>query len=178
MARGTVQVVARSKGDAFVVALEPADVSDEITIRRDGIRIVVFDPTEAVRGLAQIIGTGLTLPESGRARALEALGGIAHLVPVQSSEQSKARRGSSDSTPWARLVPRGSAISITVTVRPLGGGGSHVVPGLGATTLLGRVNGEPVQPERDLKEERRLVRSVIGSGGVGRRRGAGQPRHA
>ncbi|HEX4339170.1 MAG TPA: DEAD/DEAH box helicase [Polyangiaceae bacterium] len=160
--RGTVQVVASTEGDRFVLKLEPPDLHTELELRFDGQRITVFETLEPLRSLVKLLGTrGLSVPVSAQGRALDALGGLAHLLPVHSSAQTSARSIGSDPRPWFRVVPRAQGLSVSLSVRPLGGDGPHVTPGKGARTLVGRSKGEAVQTERDQEEERRLAEHAV-----------------
>jgi superfamily II DNA or RNA helicase len=166
VARGVVQVIARSEGDQLAVTIDPQLSGVELEVRVDSGRLLVFEPPESVRALAMVIGSGLSVPPEGRTRALEALGGLAHVVSVQTSEQTSARKVPPDPTPHVRLVPRGAGLSLTLVVRPLGESGPCVTPGLGASTLLGRAHDQAVQTERDLAAEARRAREVLRAAGL------------
>jgi hypothetical protein len=166
VARGIVQVVARSEGGQLAVTIDPQLSGAEVEVRVDAGRLLVFESSESVRALAAVIGKGLSVPPEGRTRALEALGGLAHVVSVQTSEQTSARKVLPDPTPYVRLVPRGAGLSLTLVARPLGESGPCVTPGLGACTLLGRAHDEVVQTERDLEAEARRAREVLRAAGL------------
>jgi superfamily II DNA or RNA helicase len=143
------------------VKLEPPDLVQALEVREEGGRLLVYAVDEQARPLLSLLGAGLTLPLAVRERALASLGRLAHLVPVQTSESSSARRVPADSRIWLRIVPRSSGLLVSASVRPLGPAGPVLVPGIGAGILLGHQGDGPVQTERDLGEERARLMNVL-----------------
>jgi hypothetical protein len=92
---------------------------------------------------------------------MDVLSKLAHLLPVQSFELTSARSVPADPKPWLRIVPHLDGLSITLSVRPLGQHGPQLRPAEGAPTLLGQIDQENVQAERDLGKERELVAALL-----------------
>ncbi|MBN2191239.1 MAG: DEAD/DEAH box helicase [Polyangiaceae bacterium] len=158
---GSVELVAESQGDRLRLTVHPPDLRAPITVRRTGKRLVVYSVEEnKVRAVVELLGKGLTIPSEGRARALAVLEQVAHLLPIQSAEQTTARTVPADPAPWFRLLPRSSGLLVTLAVRPLGEG-PHYRPGAGARTVVGRVRGETQQAKRDLALEARRAAGAI-----------------
>jgi superfamily II DNA or RNA helicase len=161
VARGTVQIVARVIDGTLAVKLEPPDLQQSLEVREEGGRLLVYAVDEQARPLLSLFGSGLTLPLAVRERALASLGRLAHLLPIQTSESSTARRVPADPRLWLRVVPRSTGLLVTASVRPLGPAGPVLVPGIGAGNLLGHQGDGAVQTERDLGEERARLMNVL-----------------
>jgi len=159
--RGRVQLVAEAQGDTLVVKLEPNDLIRELSVRQEPGKLVVYRVEEQALPLLTLLRTGLTLPAAARERALASLGRLAHLVPVQTSERTAARAVAADARLWLRVLPRVGGLSVAAFVRPLGGAGPELLPGVGAPHLLGHQGGEAVQTERDLGAERAALAALL-----------------
>jgi superfamily II DNA or RNA helicase len=161
--RGQVELVVRRDGDQLNVHVEPPGFEGNLRLVSDGRRLTVYFLEASAEPLLKWLGSELSLPVAAQPRALAVLGRLSHLVPVQSFEGTDARRVAADPTPWLRIQPRGAGLSIALSVRPLGAVGPQVKPGHGAPTLLGHVENQFVQADRDLSEEQRLTRELLSS---------------
>ena len=161
VAAGQVHLVVRTEDAGLAVCLDPPDLRDEITLRLEAQRLLVYTLTEELQPVVKLVGRGLTIPSTARSRALDTLGRLARLLPVRSTEPTNARPVPADPRPWVRLSPSHGGLSVKIGVRPLGAEGPELSPGQGSTTLLARIHGEPVQTERDLAHEQRLLEEVI-----------------
>ena len=153
LVRGEVRLRADAHGDKIVIKLEPPDIGEVPTLVPEAQRWVVYCLDKQQGAISQLIGEGLSIPESGKQQTLDVLGKLAKFVVVQSNEQVEAEKVEADATPWLRIVPSGTGLNVTVTVRPLGEKGPVLPVAHGAPTLVGNVNGAPLQTERNLKEE-------------------------
>jgi superfamily II DNA or RNA helicase len=158
---GRVQLAVRSEDAGLVLSLDPPDLKGDLMVRVEAGRLAVYVVEEALRPVVKLVGRGLSIPSAGRSRALDTLGRLARLLPVQSTEQTNARRVPPDARPWLRLAPHRGGLRVTLGVRPLGAEGPELGPGQGAVTLLARVRGEPVQADRDLLAEQRLAAEIL-----------------
>lgn len=159
--RGTVQIVAETRGESLVVRLEPKNVGPKLSVHQEPGKLVVYQLDPRAVPLLDLLGSGLTLPASAKERALASLGRLSHLVPVQTSERTAAKAIPADARLWLRVVPRGGGFSVTAFVRPLGPSGLELSPGVGATHLLGHHGAEAVQTERDLSVERAALAALL-----------------
>jgi superfamily II DNA or RNA helicase len=158
--RGTLQLVAQASGDGFSLTVEPEGWDDAGPVRLENGRLVVYPRDEALHKVLSAVGSGLRVPSSERARLLAAAAQLAHVIPLHSNEPTLARAVPGDATPWLRLVPRSSGLSVSLRVRPLGERGPAVLPGAGSTLLLAQVGGETLQASRDLALEARLAEEL------------------
>jgi hypothetical protein len=159
--RGQVELVARRDGDELRVQVEPSEFERGLHLASDGRRLSVYFLDASAAPLLKWVGGGLSLPSAAQPRALAVLGRLSHLLPVQSFEATDARRVAADPTPWLRIQPRGAGLSVGLSVRPLGATGPQLKPGHGAPTLLGHVENEFVQADRDLNEEQRRTQQLM-----------------
>jgi superfamily II DNA or RNA helicase len=157
--RGTLQLVARREGDHFCLRMEPSDLG-QARVRREGERLVVYPISKATQRVIDAVGAGLVVPVAERERLLTAAARLTHLVPLLSSEPSASNARPGDPTPYLRLTPRASGMTVALIVRPLGERGPASPPGLGSPSILARVDGESQQASRDLSAEARNAAEV------------------
>ncbi len=153
LVRGEVRLRADARGDKIVIKMEPPNIAEVPILVPEAQRWVVYCLDKEQGAISELIGEGLSIPESGKQQTLDVLGKLAKFVVVQSSEQVDAEKVKADATPWLRMVPSGTGLTITATVRPLGEKGPVLPVAHGAPTLASHVNGLPLQTERNLKEE-------------------------
>jgi len=151
--RGAVQIAAHAQGDVLELELEPAGLTHDVEVREESGRLVVYAVDERALPLLNLLGSKVKLPVAARERALEVLGRLSHLLPVQTSERTAAKQVSADPRIWLRILPRGAGLSVSAFVRPLGASGPELTPGVGSSRLLGHQGGDAVQTERDLPLE-------------------------
>jgi superfamily II DNA or RNA helicase len=159
--RGQVQLVARSEHNRFNVGVSPPEFSGELQLVEEVGRLLVYATAAEALPVLKWIGSGLSFPLPAQARVMEVLSRLAHLLPVQSFELTSARSVPADPRPWLRIVPHEGGLSITLSVRPLGQHGPQLSPAEGAPTLLGQIDHENVQAERDFGKERALVAALL-----------------
>ena len=159
--RGEPRMTVRSEGDSVSVAMDPPGLREGVSVREIAGQLVVFQIDERLQGVLKIVGQKLMVPSAGRERLLGLLDRLAPVVPVESTEQTRARTVKPDARPFLRLIPSRGGLEVALLVRPLGSSGPLVCPGRGAPTLLGQVGGEAVQTERDFAREARLAGEVV-----------------
>ncbi len=158
---GMPKITVRSQANGILVALDPPGLRQGVDVREMGGRLVVYSTGAERAPVLATIGAGLTFPASAKAQCLRALDRLAHLMPIDSTEESEARLVPSSATPTFRLVPSQSGLAVSMFVRPLGAHGPHCEPGLGATTLVGAIFGETVRTERQLSDEMRAAAAAL-----------------
>jgi superfamily II DNA or RNA helicase len=159
--RGQVQLIARAEQDRLLVSVFPAEFTGAIQLVQERGRLVVYALDAEAEPLLKWVGRGLSFPLSAQPRVLEVLGRLAHLLPVQSFEPTSAPPVTGDPKPWLRLTPLANGLSVTLSIRPLGEHGPQVLPGHGAPTLLGRIDGEAAHAERDFARELELTSALL-----------------
>lgn len=153
--RGVAQIVTRTSRNGLALRLEPAGLAQELEVWEESGKLVVYAVDERALPLLKWLGGELELPAAARERTLEVLNRLSHLLPVQTSERTTAKQVAADPRLWLRILPRGSGLSVSAFVRPLGASGPELTAGLGAARLLGHQDGEAVETERDLRGEQK-----------------------
>ena len=161
LVRGEVRLRAETSGDRLVLRMDPPDTTERPRLVREAQRWVVYCLDKQQSAIAKVVGAGLAIPKDGKQQTLEVLGRLAHWLPVQSSEQVNAQNVPADATPWLRLVPSGTGLNVIATVRPLGEQGPVLPTAHGVPTLIGNIQGTPLQTERDLDEEKERLEEVL-----------------
>ena len=159
--RGTLQLLAETKGEQFKLSMYPDDVSEQQHVRREGDRLAVYPITRATQRVLEVIGKGLVVPAAQRERLLAAAARLTHLVPLQSSEPALSDARVGDPQPYFRLTPRGAGLGIALVVRPLGDRGPACLPGAGSPLILAHLAGSTAQARRDLALETKQAAAVI-----------------
>ena len=159
--RGTLQLLAETKGEHFTLSMDPDDVSEQHHVRREGERLAVYPVTKATQRVLEVIGKGLVVPAAQRERLLAAAARLTHLVPLQSSEPALSEARVGDAQPYFRLTPRGAGLGIALVVRPLGDRGPACSPGAGSPLILAHLAGTTAQARRDLALETKRAAAVI-----------------
>jgi superfamily II DNA or RNA helicase len=161
LVRGEVRLRAETTGDRLLIRMDPPDITDRPRLVKEAQRWVVYCLDKHQREIAKVVGNALAIPENGKQQTLEVLGRLAQWFTVQSSEQLNAQMVPADPTPWLRLVPNGTGLSVTATVRPLGEAGPVLPTAHGTKTLVSQVHGTPLQTERDLTVEQARLDEVL-----------------
>ncbi|MBK6519894.1 MAG: DEAD/DEAH box helicase [Polyangiaceae bacterium] len=158
---GESRLRVRSKAERIVVSVVPPGLGPGIHVREEGRQLVVYDVPKSQKGILDLIGPELEVPVAGRDRLLAAMARLAPLMPVESTETLSARAVPARATPAVRLTPSRGGLSVAIVVRPLGQGSLLLSPGSGEKTLVGHLDGQVVQTERDLELEERLAERVV-----------------
>ncbi len=151
--RGHVSIRVREHEGALVVETEPPAIDSEVLVEFSLRRMTVFSLSEEQFRMVRVLGQRLQIPASGKAQAAKVLAQLTGAFVVQGDSPGEGRLVKADPTPWLRLVPSGTEISVQATVRPLGPHGPILVPGEGGKVVSARVAGELLEADRDLNEE-------------------------
>lgn len=131
--------------------------SDVQLVRESPTRIKVIETNDDVLRIARIIGKGLTVPASGKARLLEAVESVSPIVTVHSQIEGIGREAEAvpaDSTPNIHLRPFGPGLKLEVTVQPFAPEGPCFRPGEGGETVISDIGGKLLRTKRDLDQEK------------------------
>ena len=146
--------------------LQPEEIAGHeglVLIKETPTRLVLYPINRDLRQIADIVGTGLSVPQSAKAQLVEAIGAIAPLLPIHSDIPELAghlEQIPADATLYAHLLPLRAGLRLQLLVRPLAEGG-WLRPGHGAASLLGERDGKAIQACRDLASERQTLQRVL-----------------
>ena len=154
------------QGEQINLHLEPAGIGEQdglMLLKETPTRLVIYPVSRELQQIADIVGDGLSVPQSAKAQLVEAIGAIAPLLPIHSDIPELAGHLDSlpaDATLYAHLLPLQAGLRLQLLVRPLPEG-SWFRPGHGAENLLGEQDGKAIQVCRDLNAERQALQHVL-----------------
>ncbi len=131
------------------------------------LRVTTFSDT--ARGMASMLGKGITVPARGRERLLKAISALSSRVSVRSNAselRDAAPEVKCDCRLRARICPVGEGLNVEFVTRPFGADGISCRPGLGAETLYGNVKdasglGLRARVRRDLAREKKTFDAAV-----------------
>lgn len=155
----------RAEGGRITLTLRPQGIGHgELQLEKETpTRLKIYPVTKELRQIAEILGDGLSVPQSAKAQLVEAIGGIAPLLPIHSDIPELAAHVEevpADNRLYAHLLPLAEGLRLQLLVRPLTEGG-WFRPGHGSERLLGEREARTVQVVRNLKAEREALRQVL-----------------
>ncbi|MBW4442722.1 MAG: DEAD/DEAH box helicase [Plectolyngbya sp. WJT66-NPBG17] len=160
-------IVKKGKNDRLTLQLSPAPKENQsvVVVKESPTRLKVIDLTPEHRRIAEILGSKnqLDVPAIAKDQVLAAIHAISSLVTVHSDIGGgiSAEEVPADPTPNVHLLPAGTGLKVAMLVRPFAIGGSYYRPGMGGETVIAEVEGKRLQTTRNLKQERKLAKSVI-----------------
>ncbi|HTL88354.1 MAG TPA: DEAD/DEAH box helicase [Leptolyngbya sp.] len=160
-------IVKKGRNDRLTLQLSPAPKENQniAVIKESPTRLKVIEMTPEHRRIAEILGTRnqLDVPVAAKEQVLAAIHAVSGLVTVHSDIGGgiSAEEVPADPTPNIHLLPAGSGLKVAALVRPFATGGSYYRPGMGGETVIAEVDGKRLQTTRDLKQEKKLMKSAI-----------------
>ena len=159
-------IISEQPGDKYEVAFSHAfDSEKKIQIVKESptcIKIIEID--EEVQRIAQILGKGITIPQTAKDKIMEAIDSISSIVTVH-SELDGSVRGidfvEAHTTPHLHLLPFGQGLKIDLYNRPFGKDGPYFKPGEGAVSVISEIKDERIQTRRDLEQERQIADHTV-----------------
>jgi superfamily II DNA or RNA helicase len=156
------------KGDRLILQLSPTLTDPEQTIafyQETPTRLRVIKIQANHRQIAQILGqrNQLEVPVSAQERVLAAISAISGLVTVHSDIGGGMENVSAvpaDPQPHVHLLPANDGLKVAILVKPFAIGGAYFQPGKGGETVVAEIDGQRLQTTRNLKEERKLAKTV------------------
>lgn len=138
----------------------------KVVLVQDGLsRLKLIEVKAEHQRLAEIIGEGLKAPMAAQERVLASLSTVSSLVTIHSdiggAELSSAQTVEADPSLRIQLIPEGEGLRIAFLVRPFGDQGSYFAPGAGGAGLIAEINGQRLQTQRVLAQERELAKTVL-----------------
>ncbi len=159
----------RIKDDGQMVAVHftpfPLD-SESILIRfcPPG-QLLVYELNDVKHKIAALIGQhGMHVPVESKEEVLKMLGGIAGHIPIHSdffTTTAKLKTIEPDQRIYCQIVPIHGSFNVTILVKPLGGNGPHLKPGMGAKVIIADLDGERLQTIRNSAQEEKKASAVV-----------------
>lgn len=152
--------------DRIHLHLEPKEIVDAEGIHlyeETPTRLQVYKISRELRQIADIVGTGLSVPQTAKAQLIDAVSAIAPLLPIHSDIPEligHLDREPADPCLYAHLLPLADGLRLQLLMRPLADG-AWFRPGQGPENLLSEHDGKPVQAYRNLPEERSALQRVL-----------------
>jgi len=166
LVRGEPELLVTPQGSQWRLELIPQALPDESVrvVKETPTRLKVIVFNEAHRRVMAILGKGLTVPATAKARVLDTVVALSGLVTVQSSLDAgveNLEEVAADPLPHVHLLPFGAGLKIELRVRPFATGGPYYRPGAGGERVIAEIDGKRLQARRDLKLEQRRATQVI-----------------
>ena len=155
----------QAEDDRITLTLQPRGIgSGEVWLEKETpTRLKIYPVTKELRQIAEILDEGLSVPRTAKAQLVEAIAGIAPLLPIHSDLPELAghvEQVPADERLYAHLLPLAEGLRLQLLLRPLPEGG-WLRPGQGSQRLLGERDGKAVQVSRDLRAEQRRLKQVL-----------------
>jgi SNF2 family DNA or RNA helicase len=160
------QLVVQKIGDEF-------ELSFNVPVKEEGVRLVKETPTryKAIEVtqqhllIANAIGSEkVRLPATAEDKIADVVKGFSKVVNVQSeilAMDENIQTVEGNSTPHIHLLPMGEGFQLEMYVKPFGEHPPYYKPSEGGQVILTEIEGERVQAERQLEEEKKLAREII-----------------
>ncbi|MEA5537344.1 DEAD/DEAH box helicase [Crocosphaera sp. XPORK-15E] len=128
------------------------------------VKVLIITPD--YQQIAKILGkkNQLRIPISAQEQVLAAINTISSLLTVHSDiggDIVDAIEVEAQPIPHLQLLPNLEGLSVRIMVCPFGQGKSFYQPGSGGETVIAEIDGKRYQTTRNLKQEKKLVESLI-----------------
>jgi len=128
------------------------------------VKVLIITPD--YQQIAKILGKNnqLIIPISAQEQVLAAINTISSLLTVHSDiggDIADAIEVEAQAIPHLQLLPNQEGLSVRIVVCPFGQGKSFYQPGSGGETVITEIDGKRYQTTRNLKEEKKLIDSLI-----------------
>jgi SNF2 family DNA or RNA helicase len=149
------------------------ELSFNVPVKEEGVRLVKETPTryKAIEVtqqhllIANAIGSEkVRLPATAEDKIADVVKGFSKVVNVQSeilAMDENIQTVEGNSTPHIHLLPMGEGFQLEMYVKPFGEHPPYYKPSEGGQVILTEIEGERVQAERQLEEEKKLAREII-----------------
>ncbi len=166
LVRGDPQLAVEEKQDSLTLRMVPSIINQGgcCIILEGPNRVRVIPVSDEHRRIAEILGkNGLEIPAGSRDRVVKAIAAIAPMVTVQSDISAcggSAKKIKADPRIHVRLLPMGQGLRVELLVRPIPDSTAYYAPGKGGKTVIGEVDGTPVQATRNHNDERKRAHEI------------------
>ncbi len=162
-----IKVTKTSKGYALQSDVNESK-KDIFLIKETNTRYKVYELTPMQKELIGILSRQIiVIPEQGRKKLSEALGGISKFATVHSDlftdeqENTTIKKIKSDSRIRVQLLPFGDGLKAELFSKPFGAHPPYCKPGVGGKTLIANEKGAQFRTERDLKTEKTFADTLF-----------------
>lgn len=153
------QLLVEQKGDQYNLQFSTKITKKGINIVKETpTRYKVFVINDIHLQIANILRGGkITVPLEAKDDLVEAIGGVASIVNVQSDlghDQGDIPVIDADPRPFLHLLPSGDGFKLEIFTKPFTTTPPYFKPGSGGQTVITEINGSRVQTRRDLALEK------------------------
>ncbi|HEB86486.1 MAG TPA: hypothetical protein ENI68_05670, partial [Gammaproteobacteria bacterium] len=156
--RAEPEVHIQKQKQQLLISMKPdLAYTDVVVARETGTRWKVFSFSPQHRQLSELIGEGLKVPFDAKDRVLTSMSAVAPLVNIHSdigAEVGELESVEANSTLHVLLSPSDDGIVIETHCRIFGDRGPYYPPGEGSETIISEIDGNRLQTQRKLAEER------------------------
>ena len=150
----------------LTLSLSPAiERGQSYVLRQDSAsHLTFFELTPEKERMVEIIGSGLQIPERGKAQLMDAIAAVSGLVTINADIDHDPDAGEAepgDTRPRMQLVPRGNGLKLRVLVRPFGNFGPYFQPGIGGQMAFAKHEDKARATRRDLAEEKQRSEAAL-----------------
>jgi superfamily II DNA or RNA helicase len=125
-------------------------------------QLSVIDVSPAQRRVMAMLATGIAIPNSALPQMLELTAKPGSPVKLSMDASAGAKSQASDATLHAVLEPHAAGFSVMLRVRPFGlDAGPYFAPAEGDRRVLGVINGEMRQADRDFRVEADAANALL-----------------
>ena len=117
-------------------------------------KLISLSPQQ--HSIIRMINQGITIPEKGKSKLIEAVSGLSGIMTVHSDfdeGSTQVKSIEADSRMRVQIVPIGDGLKAQMFAKPLGTAPPYVKPGRGSKVVYGMVDGEKFQALRNLSAE-------------------------
>lgn len=157
--------VTRSEQGLLLSFSPPIERSQSYLLEKESPTTLVFYELEPRQErIADILGTGLRVPERGKNKALDAMEAVSDMVVVNADVDrgdDAQQTVDADSRSHIQLMPFAEGLKVAIRVRPFATFGPYFRPGLGGRNVVVKRVGERFSASRDLTREQAGLDEVL-----------------
>ncbi|MGK5092785.1 DEAD/DEAH box helicase [Deltaproteobacteria bacterium TL4] len=159
-------LVSQQKNGSFLLYLSPAPSKyrdDYHAIKETPTRIKLVKINDDYHRVADILGEGITVPASAKAKVQQIIDKLASDILIHSDiegESSQLKEVEADSKIHIHLLPAARGLKLAMFVRPVQGG-AYYHPGSGGKMVISEVKGVQLQTVRNLEQEKKEAAALI-----------------
>ena len=154
-----IQVIKSAKG--YSLSTDIKDISEKIIlVKETNTRYKIYDLTSHQLQILQILlQQKIVVPESGKEKLVQLLGGFSTYMTVHSdllakqSDRVNVKEVEADARIRVQLLPLGDGLKAELFSKPFGSHPPYCKPGKGGKVLIANENGAQLQVKRNLKQE-------------------------
>ncbi|NET09146.1 MAG: DEAD/DEAH box helicase, partial [Symploca sp. SIO2B6] len=167
--KGEPELLVEDKGNGYLnisFSLKPTGDKPISLTKESPTRLKVIEITDDYHRIASILGSNnkLTVPISAKDQVLGAINSISSLVTVHSDiggGMESVEEVPADATPHIHLLPSGEGLNVSLLCRPFSEAGPYYTPGTGGKNVIAEIEGQRLQTNRNLQQERDLAQAVV-----------------